>query len=74
MNIIYKHGIREQGKEILVTTEELEDETIAPTVPAWTLRRRGVYGVALLFSFCVVIILAVIGDSLNCEFSKLLFI
>ena len=58
MNIKYKHGITEQGKEMLIT----ENGTIPESVSGWTLRKRGVCGVAL-FSFCVLIILAVTGES-----------
>ena len=64
MNLKYKHGITEQGKEMLIT-KELEEGTVSASVSGygWTLRRACVYGV-VLFSFCVIlIILAVTGNS-----------
>ena len=59
MNIKYKHGITDQGKEMLVT-EDLEGGS-SPSVSAWALRRRGLYALAL-FSICITIMIwAVIG-------------
>ena len=63
MNIKYKHGVTEQGKEMLVT-EDLEEGTISPSGSGWTLGKRGVYGVAF-FSVCLLIILGVTGNSVN---------
>ena len=65
MNIKYKHGSTEQGKEMLIT-EELENGTIPASMSGWTPSRRGVCGVAV-FSFCLtLIILAVTGN--NCMY------
>ena len=62
MNIKYKHGITDQGKEMLVT-EDLEEGVRSPGASGWTLRRRGLYALAL-FSICVtmVITLTVAGN------------
>ena len=58
MNIKYKHGITDQGKEMLVT-QDLEGVS-SPSVSGWTLRRRDLYTLAFL-SICVTIIVFVAG-------------
>ena len=65
MNIKYKHGVTEQGKEMLVT-QDVEEGTVSTSGggSGWTLRRRGVYGVAF-FSVFILIVLAVTGNSVN---------